>query len=149
MAKFTTRVRWARRLRPPLNYWGRKGVGVKLIFNFTPTPINTHAEITSRNDCAKYTRRAIEAGGVILARHNSAQDYGPSLQAAGFSPLVSDNGVYLLGDVVVINAFAGKPHGHMAMFNGTNWVSDFVQRDLYPGPDYRTHRPIYTIYRRP
>lgn len=84
----------------------------------------------------------------MLFQHNSAKDYGSSLKAAGFSQLTADNGIYLPGDVVVINGFAGNPHGHMALYNGTNWVSDFMQRDLYPGRSYRAHRPTYIIYRK-
>jgi len=101
----------------------------------------------SQGRCAQYTRQAIEAGGVPLLRHGSAKDYGASLLAAGFVALDFTPLNYEPGDVVVIDGFEGHPHGHMAMYNGTNWVSDFVQRDLYPGRAYRHHRPPFTVYR--
>jgi hypothetical protein len=109
--------------------------------------LNAHALPKSNKDCAKFTRQAIEAGGVILTGHRHAKDYGPSLTAAGFGP-ITDTGIYLPGDVVVINGYATHESGHMAMFNGTNWVSDFVQKDLYPGSGYKVNRPTYIIYRK-
>lgn len=33
------------------------------------------------------------------------------------------------------------------MWNGENWVSDFVQKTLYPGSAYRKAKPNYKIYR--
>lgn len=54
---------------------------------------------------------------------------------------------YAAGGIVVIDGFPGTPDGHMAMYNGSQWVSDFKQRDLYPGPRYRTARPGYKVYR--
>lgn len=60
--------------------------------------------------------------------------------------------------------------GHIAIYNGTQWVSDFkqkiyvlkgthnphhyqesdtpIQNSLYPGPGYRTENPPYMIYRK-
>ena len=51
------------------------------------------------------------------------------------------------GDVVVIQGIPGHPHGHMAMYDGSIWISDFRQPDLYPGTAYRVARPSYKIYR--
>ena len=53
-----------------------------------------------------------------------------------------------MGDVVVIQAAPHHVHGHMAMFNGTHWVSDFVQeRGFYPAQIYRDQNIPYTLYR--
>ena len=38
-------------------------------------------------------------------------------------------------------------HGHMAMFNGTHWVSDFVRKGFYPAQIYRDQNIPYTLYR--
>ena len=94
--------------------------------------------------CAQKTREAIEAGGLVLTRHNSAKDYGHSLRSVGFGPVFNSP---LAGDVVIIQPVTGHPHGHMAMFNGTRWVSDFVQNDIWPGSAYRKAKPAYTIFR--
>src|ERR1700676_534744 len=99
--------------------------------------LNVHAKATSRGRCAEYTRKAIEAGGVLLARHLAAKDYGSSLRAAGFLSLGQIQGSYLPGDIVIIEAIEGHPNGHMAMFNGVSWISDFKQlHGFYPGPTY-------------
>lgn len=52
------------------------------------------------------------------------------------------------GDIAVIQPYSGgDPNGHIAMYDGTQWVSDFTQRDLWGGPSYRKHKPDCVIYR--
>lgn len=110
--------------------------------------LDAHASPISLGRCAEYTRLAIGAGGLALIHRVSAKDYGSSLLAAGFASYGQMTEGYLAGDVVVIQPIPGHPHGHMAMFDGTSWVSDFVQlHGLYPGPAYRSARPPFTIYR--
>jgi len=110
--------------------------------------LQTHALSDSHGQCAKYPRQAVEAGGVTLTRHESAKDYGPSLETVGFAALnfCPTNG-YAKGDVAIIKAFAGHPHGHMMMYDGTQWISDFKQRTFYPGGAYRRAQPSYEVYR--
>lgn len=110
--------------------------------------LTAHAKHVSQGLCARYTREAIEAGGLALQRVLFARDYGAPLEAVGFTKRLEPvPGGYMAGDVVVIQGFAESPEGHMAMFDGRNWVSDFPQRELYPGPVYRIKRPKYVIYR--
>lgn len=110
--------------------------------------LNSQASAISHGRCAEYTRKAIEAGGVLLTRHLAAKDYEASLRAVGFLSLGQMPGEYLPGDVVIVDAIKGHPYGHMAMFNGFSWVSDFKQQHgLYPSPTYRSKRPRYTIFR--
>ncbi|EHC85258.1 putative cytoplasmic protein [Salmonella enterica subsp. enterica serovar Senftenberg str. A4-543] len=53
------------------------------------------------------------------------------------------------GDVIIIQPYAGgNPSGHMAIYDGADWYSDFKQRDMWAGPGYRAARPSYTIYRK-
>jgi hypothetical protein len=116
--------------------------------------LNSHAEPNSLGHCAEYVRKAIEAGGVTLHRHISAKDYGPSLLNVGFKKTVQTRADvayhHRAGDIAIIQPIKGHPHGHMAMFNGTEWVSDFVQHHgVYPGPSYRLSNPPYAIYRYP
>ncbi len=111
--------------------------------------------------CAAFVRQAIEAGGLTIERtgSGSAKDYGPRLVRAGFAaqPLTT---LPQRGDVAVIDGFAvaaaegirqAHDHGHMAMYSGTEWISDFVQTGAspYPGRDYERARPRITIYRYP
>jgi len=112
--------------------------------------LNSHANNNSLGRCAEYTRRAIEAGGVKLTHHTSAKDYGSSLLAVGFESLGHKAGGYRKGDVGIVQPIKGHPHGHMAMYNGVIWISDFRQfHGLYPGPGYRAAKPMFTIYRYP
>jgi hypothetical protein len=112
------------------------------------TYLDSHASGHSLSRCAEYTRNAIEHGGVILARHNSAKDYGRSLELEGFVE-VPGHDDYKRGDVVVIQPISGHPHGHMAMYDGHQWVSDFKQRTMYPGESYRAQKPPFIVYRHP
>lgn len=108
--------------------------------------LNERAQDRSQGRCAEYVRVAIEAGGLILTRHTSAKDYGGSLLTVGFS--VVGDGLFKSGDVAIIQPITGHPHGHMVMFNGRIWVSDFKQyRGYYPGPSYRKIKPSVTFYR--
>ncbi|HAT6802933.1 TPA: hypothetical protein JAN03_13020 [Citrobacter freundii] len=108
----------------------------------------SHAGAHSQSRCAEFTRKAIQAGGVLLGNTYHAKDYGPILKSAGFSAI----GTYespQAGDVIVIQPYAGgNPSGHMAIFDGSEWYSDFRQRDMWAGPGYRAAKPTYIIYRK-
>lgn len=111
--------------------------------------LNRHARATSAGLCAQFVRESVEAGGLRLQRHASAKDYHHSLLAAGFVAIQPQEAQqHQPGDIVIIDAIPGHPHGHMAMFDGTHWISDFRQRyGYYPGARYRQLRPAYTVYR--
>ena len=108
----------------------------------------SHAEAVSTRRCARYVREAIEWGGISLSHTHDAKDYGRILERAGFYEI---HGAAKAGDVTVIQGFAGHPEGHMAIFDGSIWISDFRQRPgrqgFYCGPDYRSAQPPYKIYR--
>lgn len=99
--------------------------------------------------CATYVRKALEAGGLNSAGHPIlAKDWGQTLCRNGFVALTG-NGLPQLGDVVVIQSTSASDAGHIAYYDGTNWISDFIQQELWPGPSFRNEKPSYTIYRRP
>ncbi len=56
------------------------------------------------------------------------------LRSAGFTAI----GTYEMpreGDVIIIQPYAGgNPSGHMAIYDGAEWYSDFKQRDMWAGP---------------
>ncbi len=130
------------------------------------TYLNNKAKSGSINRCATFVREAIEAGGIkiripaprsgLLA---SACDYGPSLVEQGFKPienakLIISAGIYsvsgqTIGDIVVIERIPGKhDDGHIAMYNGQSWVSDFKQAyGIYPGKAYRAAKTPFVLYR--
>lgn len=109
--------------------------------------LRSHALGHSHSECAKFTRRAIEAGGVRLDRTHDAKDYGTALLRAGFSEVPPGSTLHS-GDVAVIQPYSGgNPSGHMTMYDGAQWISDFPQRSMYPGPGYRRMHPAFKIYR--
>jgi hypothetical protein len=110
--------------------------------------------------CATYVREAIEAGGLTVSRagSGSAKDYGPRLTGVGFVAQAGEVITYKKGDVAVIDGFTKNaklgvtrdaPHGHVAMYDGTQWISDFKQVGAkpYPGSQYVKAAPAITIYR--
>jgi hypothetical protein len=112
--------------------------------------LKSHARATSHGQCARYTRVAIEAGGVTLVHHVSAKDYGSSLTKVGFKSQGQLASGYRAGDVAIIQPIKGHGHGHMCMYDGRHWISDFKQmHGLYPGPGYRKQKPAFVVYRYP
>jgi hypothetical protein len=113
--------------------------------------LDANAHGKSQKKCAQYVRQAIEAGGVRLdvnTRPGEAKNYGPYLGRHGFKAVDTQNYVPQKGDVAVIQNYpGGSAAGHIAMYNGTQWVSDFRQTDMWSGPGYRKHQPSYEIYR--
>ncbi len=125
--------------------------------------LRSHAKPKSQNECAKYVRRALNAGGFTVVNTEHAKDYGAKLAASGFRPVSIWDGIlpsrlnqygYLqdyvvtAGDVAVIQPYdGGNPSGHMTMYDGQHWLSDFRQRGIWPGPGYRNKKPSYIIYR--
>ena len=98
--------------------------------------------------CAKHVRLALEAAGVNTAGHPvSAKDYGPFLKKVGFTTVTPEGYVPQLGDIVVIQRTSKSADGHIEGFDGQTWISDFVQREFWPGPSYRTERPRFEIFR--
>lgn len=108
----------------------------------------SHASTVSQSRCAEFTRQAINAGGVDIGRTFHAKDYGQLLVRSGFRPIGAGENPRE-GDVVVIQPYrGGNPSGHMAIFDGSTWYSDFRQRDMWAGPGYRRATPAYVIYRK-
>ena len=106
--------------------------------------LKANAEPAPVGKCGTYTREAIEAGGVTLRRANLAKDYGPSLLEVGFETVSTAS--YQAGDVVIMQNCPGHDAGHMQMYSGSQWISDYVQRDFWP---YTSSRPQYAVYRFP
>lgn len=108
--------------------------------------LRSHACAHSVGLCAEYVREAIQAGGLVIGRVPSAKDYGPSLLHAGFIGVTDSTPQ--AGDVAIIAPIDGHPHGHMCMYDGNGWVSDFRQlHGVYPGAAYRSVRPPVSYYR--
>nr|WP_314543256.1 hypothetical protein [uncultured Massilia sp.] len=115
--------------------------------------LRAHAGRHSQSSCAKFVRRALEAAGADTGSYpNYAKHYGPILLRNGFHAISVDNPdefAFQKGDIVVMNATKnGHQAGHIAGYDGTQWISDFVQRGFWPGPAYAREKPNYVVYRR-
>jgi hypothetical protein len=107
----------------------------------------------SQSHCARSLRLALEAGGANTIGHPTpAKEYGATLLRNAFHPITVDNPTtfaFQKGDIVVMEPTQhGNPAGHIAGYDGRNWVSDFVQRGFWPGPTYENEKPSYVVYRR-
>ena len=111
------------------------------------TELDNKAEAASTGKCAAYVRKAIEAGGISTSnRPNYAKDYGSYLEEWGFEEITTTN--YQKGDIAVFQNYeGGSVAGHIQMYNGSQWVSDFKQSGFWPGSGYRKNEPSYSIYR--
>ena len=84
----------------------------------------SYSSSSSQGQCAKFVRMGIEAGGISTAgRPVAAQDYIYFLPTIGFNVIPQPNPPRV-GDLCVISH--GR-YGHICMFCGTQWISDFKQ----------------------
>jgi len=106
--------------------------------------INKHAEKKSRNCCALYVAAALQAGGLkpVLLR---ACDYSWYLPKLGFKAIPTDHYKPRKGDIVVFPKVKNHMFGHIAMWNGKQWVSDFKQRNIIVAKEYQ--KADYQIFR--
>lgn len=114
--------------------------------------INHAAGRHSQGRCARFVNDAIVAGGARNYGRGHAYQTGRSMLAAGFHDVTGGatspfDIVPEPGDVVVFDRRRGHEYGHVAMWNGTEWVSDFHQEkgilvsDAYRSGGFRVYRP--------
>lgn len=111
--------------------------------------LTEHGLDHSKHWCAWYTMRALQAGGcpaIILP----AQWYRYYMPLVQFEEIPEKGYIPKKGDVVVFERPAGRDWkkisewwGHVAMYNGEQWISDYKQGDKSP---YRKKVP-YRLYR--
>jgi predicted chitinase len=111
--------------------------------------VNNNAHSKSKGKCALYIRQAINAGG-ITGIYGHAREYYDTdkLINKGFTKIGTDiNSINLQkGDIVAFGAVKGHPYGHIAMWNGTQWISDFKQKSFWVANQYSIEKK-YAIYR--
>jgi hypothetical protein len=111
--------------------------------------MDAHALVRSSHHCAMYCRLGMEAAGLNTSdrpRSGDAGDYGPFLLRHGAQTVSQAYYSPLVGDVVVFDKTSEHPNGHIEMYDGHHWVSDFMQRRFSPYRDSASS-PSYTIYR--
>ena len=109
--------------------------------------MDAHAQAKSQGTCATACRKGMEAGGLDTKGHPvAAKDYGPFLTKHGASGVSGDNYKAQKGDIAVFGGNDSHPYGHIEVYDGKQWVSDFKQNNYSP---YRTDVPDSTVYRFP
>ena len=120
-------------------------VAVILIWNHLPYYYNNdktadyatkNAAPHSRVMCAGYVIRAMWNGGCPIGLV-PAYAYNKVLPQMGFKEISMDGYRPLKGDICILPQNKKHPFGHIAIYNGTQWVSDFKQNTLYPSKAYR------------
>ena len=112
--------------------------------------INHAAGKHSQGRCARFVNDAIVAGGATNYARGNAYQTGQSMLAAGFRDVTGSatsprDVVPEPGDVVVFDRRNGHPYGHVAMWNGYEWVSDFHQTDIIVNKAYESG--AFHVYR--
>lgn len=112
-----------------------------------------HAEIRSKRRCAHYVSNALQANGFKFNRPRYAYQYhtNGTLTKLGFNMVYSGLGKYdaKVGDICVVNKFNTpdeKEHYHVAIYDGKNWISDFVQQSSEAWNIYKGIRPNNGVY---
>ena len=102
--------------------------------------LNAHAHATSQGACGRYVRLALEAGGFERTEvFVSAYRWAGYLSSRGVPTVAFINNCSFqpqMGDIAVFGAIQGHVHGHIQIWNGQQWVSDFRQNDFWPGSSY-------------
>ncbi len=106
-----------------------------------------NAEKKSVGLCAMYLRKAIIAGGIPLYQGGDAWHYKYVLPILGFKE-IDKKAEKMVGDIVVFQPIGGRKFGHIAIWNGRQWVSDFKQRSIIVHSDYARKECEYSIFRR-
>ncbi len=111
--------------------------------------LTQHACNRSKHCCAWYSMRALHAGGcpaIILP----AQWYRYYMPLVQFEEIPKQDYIPQEGDVVVFERPSWKNWnkisqwwGHIAMYNGKQWISDYKQKNMNP---YKSDVP-YRLYR--
>ena len=94
--------------------------------------IYNHSKGTSQGLCARYVANGLVNAGLKFNRQPSAYLYNLELPIRGFKKISLTKYSPIIGDIVVFDRNKFHPYGHIAMWTGKNWTSDFRQRNMNP-----------------
>ena len=116
-------------------------------FNAAVNYLKTHAKADSSNKCGLFVHRALEAAGFHPYLPKSAYQYWSDglLNQIGYGE-ISKPSSFKIGDITVTERNAYHPDGHMAMWIGNQWVSDFFQNSEFV---YGSNQPKVHYFRYP
>lgn len=114
--------------------------------SYLNNPANGWTGMTSTGQCAKAVRCAINAGGVATPNNPvAAADYQSYLPTLGFQPVNSTGYTPQVGDIAVFPATVKNPYGHIEMYGGNGWHSDYIQKDFFANQNWKNSS--FTIFR--
>ena len=88
----------------------------------------------SKTMCAWYVMRGLQAGGTPCGIY-PAYAYNEILPRLGFQEIEPEN--LQKGDICVLSQNSKSSFGHIAIFNGNQWISDYKQKSIYPNMAYK------------
>ena len=100
--------------------------------------VTSHAEVKSHCSCAGYVMRSMWHGGCPVGLF-PAYGYQKILPQMGFEEVSMNGYAPQKGDISVLPQNSKHVFGHIAIYNGTQWVSDFKQKNLYPSAAYKAN----------
>ena len=102
--------------------------------------LEQNAKSSGKGECGKYVGNALIKAGFNIRnynRHAYLFYYDNLLINAGFK--IIGNGtnipIFLPGDIMVNLNTTKHKYGHICMYNGTKWISDFVQNTIHTYKD--------------
>jgi hypothetical protein len=122
-------------------------------------PLGSYLERTKKDangnrshkpSCAKYVADALAAAGLVFDRKIHAYQYKAVLAASPEFTVIDDCTDIRKGDIVVFDSSSVSASGHIAIYNGEYWISDFKQTGssgFFPGPGYQKAKVPFTIFR--
>ena len=104
-----------------------------------------NAKSTSSGKCAEYVRKALQKGDnkkIIKGGLGNAKDWVNSLPKIGWVAVGSVQ-TFKKGDIAVFPV-SGSKFGHVCMYSGSVWFSDFIQQSVQPTSKANYN---YTVFR--
>ncbi len=85
----------------------------------------------SQGYCARYVSNALQKAGYKFTRANANEYPERVLGPIGFQQLPMTTPIQV-GDIMCWSGVPKHPYGHVQIWNGKNWVSDFIQKNACP-----------------
>jgi hypothetical protein len=111
---------------------------IKIINN-----INNNAKEKSTGRCARHVRIALQAGGVSLNGYGDNDNDG-DVDAHDLLNVIKkhkefeqiSNFIGSVGTICFLVNDIKHPYGHVCLYNGYQWISDFKQRNANPYKEF-------------
>ena len=104
--------------------------------------------------CATWIIRAINAGfddgkdHTVSTRSVDAKNDGPALESIGYQAVTGDVTTFEKGDIIIFQPSSASASGHIEMWTGTQFISDWKQGlNFYPNVNRTCEYPSFTVYR--